>query len=71
MPLTNGNVNLPTGTLSGRHQTQTIVTSGQLYKADAYRPMIVAYPQGAPVRLEEIGRVLRQRRKRQSRQLVH
>jgi HAE1 family hydrophobic/amphiphilic exporter-1 len=54
----NSNVNLPTGTLSGQHQTQTIVSSGQLYNADAYRPMIVAFRQGAPVRLDQIGRVL-------------
>ena len=54
----NSNVNLPTGTLSGQHQSQTIVSSGQLYNADAYRPMIVAFRQGAPVRLDQIGRVL-------------
>ena len=54
----NGNVNLPTGALSGRHQALTILASGQLYNAEAYRPMIVAYRQGAPVRLDQIGRVL-------------
>ncbi len=54
----NGNVNLPTGALSGKHQALTILASGQLYNADAYRPMIVAYRQGAPVRLEQIGRVI-------------
>jgi HAE1 family hydrophobic/amphiphilic exporter-1 len=54
----NSNVNLPTGTLSGQHLSQTIVSSGQLYNADAYRPMIVAFRQGAPVRLDQIGRVL-------------
>ncbi len=54
----NGNVNLPTGALSGQHQTLTILSSGQLFNAEAYRPMIVAYRQGAPVRLDQIGRVL-------------
>ncbi len=54
----NGNVNLPTGALSGKHQALTILASGQLYDAEAYRPMIVAYRQGAPVRLDQIGRVL-------------
>jgi hydrophobic/amphiphilic exporter-1 (mainly G- bacteria), HAE1 family len=53
-----GNVNLPTGALSGRHQALTILASGQLYNAEAYRPMIVAYRQGAPVRLDQIGRVI-------------
>jgi len=54
----NGNVNLPTGALSGQHQSLTILSSGQLFTAEAYRPMIVAYRQGAPVRLDQIGRVI-------------
>jgi hydrophobic/amphiphilic exporter-1 (mainly G- bacteria), HAE1 family len=54
----NGNVNLPTGALSGKHQALTILASGQLYNAEAYRPMIVAFRQGAPVRLNQIGRVI-------------
>ncbi|MEW6185888.1 MAG: efflux RND transporter permease subunit [Thermodesulfobacteriota bacterium] len=54
----NSNVNLPTGTLSGQYQTHTIMSSGQLYTAEAFRPMIVAYRQGAPVRLDQIGRVM-------------
>jgi len=54
----NSNVNLPTGSLSGPYQTYTIESSGQLYKAEAFRPIIVAYRQGAPVRLDQIGRVL-------------
>jgi hydrophobic/amphiphilic exporter-1 (mainly G- bacteria), HAE1 family len=52
------NVNLPTGALTGQHRTQTILASGQLFNAEAYRPMIVAYRQGAPVRLDQIGRVI-------------
>jgi HAE1 family hydrophobic/amphiphilic exporter-1 len=53
-----GNVNLPTGTLEGRQQAFTIEASGQLYDAAAYRPMIVAYRNGSPVRLDELGRVI-------------
>ncbi|HXT41240.1 MAG TPA: multidrug efflux RND transporter permease subunit [Candidatus Angelobacter sp.] len=52
-----GNVNLPTGTLYGHHQAFTIQASGQLQKAADYRPLIVAYRNGRPVRLEELGRV--------------
>jgi HAE1 family hydrophobic/amphiphilic exporter-1 len=52
------NVNLPTGTLWGPHQAVTIQASGQLTEAKAYRPLIVAYRAGAPVRLEQIGRVV-------------
>jgi HAE1 family hydrophobic/amphiphilic exporter-1 len=53
-----GNVNLPTGTLYGKNQAFTVQASGQLMKAADYRPLIVSYRQGRPVRLEEIGRVI-------------
>jgi HAE1 family hydrophobic/amphiphilic exporter-1 len=53
-----GNVNLPTGTLYGHQQAYTIQASGQLTDAAAYRPLIVAYRNGSPVRLEELGRVV-------------
>ncbi len=53
-----GNVNLPTGTLQGEKQAFTIQATGQLYNAAAYRPLIVAYREGSPVRLEELGRVI-------------
>ena len=53
-----GNVNLPTGTLEGQKQAFTIQATGQLYNAAAYRPLIVAYRNGSPVRLEELGRVI-------------
>ncbi len=53
-----GNVNLPTGTLWGSQQAVTVQATGQLTDAAAYRPLIVAYRNGAPVRLEELGRVI-------------
>ncbi|MBI4681717.1 MAG: efflux RND transporter permease subunit [Nitrospirae bacterium] len=56
--LSRGNVNLPTGTLNGRQQAFTIQATGQLYNAAAYRPLIVAYRNGSPVRLEELGKVI-------------
>jgi HAE1 family hydrophobic/amphiphilic exporter-1 len=52
------NVNLPTGVLSGASQAFTIQASGQLLDAAAFRPVIVAYRDGLPVRLEELGRVI-------------
>jgi HAE1 family hydrophobic/amphiphilic exporter-1 len=52
-----GNVNLPTGTLWGRHEAVTVQASGQLTDAAQYRPLIVAYRNGSPVRLEQLGRV--------------
>jgi HAE1 family hydrophobic/amphiphilic exporter-1 len=56
--LRSANVNLPTGTLYGSNKAFTVLATGQLYKADAYRPIIVAYRDGSPVRLEELGRVI-------------
>jgi len=53
-----GNVNLPTGTLYGTKKAFTIQATGQLYNAAAYRPLIVAYRKGSPVRIEELGRVI-------------
>ncbi len=53
-----GNVNLPTGTLWGRQKAVTVQATGQLTDAAAYRPLIVAYRNGSPVRLEELGRVI-------------
>jgi hydrophobic/amphiphilic exporter-1 (mainly G- bacteria), HAE1 family len=52
------NVNLPTGTLYGSQRAFTVEATGQLTRADAYRPVIVTYRNGSPVRLEELGTVL-------------
>jgi HAE1 family hydrophobic/amphiphilic exporter-1 len=52
------NVNLPTGELFGPHLAYTVQATGQLTRAEAYRPLVVAYRQGSPVRLEELARVL-------------
>ncbi|MEI6429462.1 MAG: efflux RND transporter permease subunit [Pseudanabaena sp. ELA607] len=53
-----GNSNQPTGTLYGQNKTLTIDTNGSLDNAAAFRPLIVAYRNGAPVRLNEVGQVL-------------
>ena len=53
-----GNVDLPTGTLYGHHQSFTVLANGQLERAADYRPLIVAYRNGNPVRLQDVGRVL-------------
>ena len=52
------NVNLPTGILYGPHRSFTVQASGQLLRAPDYRPLIVAYRGGAPVRLRELGQVI-------------
>ncbi len=51
------NVNMPTGTLYGAHQAFTLQANGQLTRASLYRPLIVAYRNGSPVRLDELGNV--------------
>jgi hydrophobic/amphiphilic exporter-1 (mainly G- bacteria), HAE1 family len=56
--IASGNVNLPTGTLYGTHQAFTIEASGKLKNAEAYRPLIVTYRNGAPVRLGDLGKVI-------------
>jgi len=54
----NANVNLPTGTLYGTHKAYTVQATGQLMRASLYRPLIVAYRNGSPVRLAELGNVV-------------
>jgi hydrophobic/amphiphilic exporter-1 (mainly G- bacteria), HAE1 family len=56
--LADSNVNLPTGTLWGPNQAFSVQATGQLTTAAAYRPLIVAYRNGSPVRLEQLGRVV-------------
>ena len=52
------NTNLPTGRLDGDKQAFTIESSGTLRDASAYRPVIVAWKNGSPVRLEELGNIV-------------
>jgi hydrophobic/amphiphilic exporter-1 (mainly G- bacteria), HAE1 family len=53
-----GNVNQPTGILYGPHRAFTVQANGQLTKASDYAPLIVAYRNGAPVRLKDLGQVV-------------
>jgi hydrophobic/amphiphilic exporter-1 (mainly G- bacteria), HAE1 family len=52
------NVNIPTGALYGPTQAFTVQASGQLTEAALYRPIIIAYRGGSPVRLEDLGQVV-------------
>jgi hydrophobic/amphiphilic exporter-1 (mainly G- bacteria), HAE1 family len=52
----NANVNLPTGTIYGE-RTFVVKTNGQLMRASAYGPSIIAYRGGYPVRLDEVAHV--------------
>ncbi len=53
-----GNVDLPVGTLDAPNRAFTLVSEGQLKNAAAFKPLAVAYRNGAPVRLQDIGTVL-------------
>jgi HAE1 family hydrophobic/amphiphilic exporter-1 len=52
------NVNLPSGTLWGPRQAFTVEANGQVMNAAAYRPLVVTYRNGSPVRLEDLGEVI-------------
>jgi multidrug efflux pump len=52
--LSNANVNQPKGTFDGPQQSYTIGANDQLFSGDHYRPIIVAYRNGAPVRVADV-----------------
>src|SRR5437868_4178598 len=55
--LQNWNVNLPTGQLFG-DSTYNIKAAGQLMNAAAFRPIVITYRRGAPVRLDQVANVI-------------
>ncbi|WP_243544205.1 efflux RND transporter permease subunit [Pseudodesulfovibrio tunisiensis] len=52
-----GNVNLPVGTVAGPAREYIVRSSGKLVSAKDYRPLIVAWRNGSPVRLSDVARV--------------
>jgi hydrophobe/amphiphile efflux-1 (HAE1) family protein len=52
------NVDLPKGTLNSPRQTYTLNTNDQLLKADDYANLVIAYRNGAPVRIRDVGRAI-------------
>src|SRR5215510_12391514 len=56
--LGNWNVNLPTGQLFGPNSTYNIKAAGQLMNAEAFKPVVITYRHGAPVRLEHVANVI-------------
>ena len=55
--LSNANVNQAKGTFDGPQQSYTIGANDQLFSGDHYRPIIVAYRNGAPVRVADVATV--------------
>jgi HAE1 family hydrophobic/amphiphilic exporter-1 len=56
--LNDGNVNIPAGVLWGPQRTVTLQATGQLFKANEYGSLVVAYRNGSPVRLADLGHVI-------------
>jgi hydrophobe/amphiphile efflux-1 (HAE1) family protein len=51
-------VNAPKGTLDGRKQSLTLDTTDQIFDASAFNAVIVAYRNGAPVRISDLGKAV-------------
>jgi hydrophobic/amphiphilic exporter-1 (mainly G- bacteria), HAE1 family len=56
--ISSGNPNLPTGILWGPHRAYTVRADGQIESAPQFRSLVIAYRNGAPVRLQDVARVL-------------
>src|SRR3989441_324300 len=56
--LSQANVDQPKGNLEGARQSFTIGANDQLFSADEYRALVVAYRNGAPVRLSDVANVV-------------
>jgi hydrophobic/amphiphilic exporter-1 (mainly G- bacteria), HAE1 family len=54
----NANPNTPTGSLYGKYSNLTLQTNAEPKNAADFRPLIVAYRNGAPVRLEQVANVI-------------
>jgi multidrug efflux pump len=52
------NVNAPKGSFDGPRQSYTIGSNDQIFSADAYKPIVVAYKNGAPIRLGDIANII-------------
>ncbi len=52
------NVNLPKGYISDNHHSYDLIANDQIFKAADYRPLIITYQNGKPVRLSDLGDVI-------------
>ncbi len=56
--LASANVNQPKGNIDGPRQDYALATNDQLYKADGFKPLVIAYANGSPIRLQDVSRVV-------------
>jgi multidrug efflux pump len=53
--LVQANVNQAKGNLDGPRQDFALATNDQLFKAASFKPLVLAYRNGAPIRLQDVG----------------
>jgi multidrug efflux pump len=56
--LSQANVDMAKGTFDGLHQAYTIGANDQLLSSEGYKPLIIAYRNGAPVRVSDVANVV-------------
>ncbi|MDL2718396.1 MAG: efflux RND transporter permease subunit [Acidobacteriota bacterium] len=56
--ISSGNSNRPVGIVYGPEKALSVQTNGRLVNAAAYRPLVVAWRNGAPVRLGDVANVV-------------
>jgi multidrug efflux pump len=56
--IANANSNLAKGQLNFNRQTSEIYTNDQIFKAYQYKPLIITYRNGNPVRISDVGEVV-------------
>ncbi len=52
------NVNQPKGNIDGARQDWSLATNDQLESADKFKPLVIAYKNGAPIRLVDVANVI-------------
>ncbi len=56
--IVSSNINMPKGSFDGQRQSFAIQTNDQISSAAGFRPMIIAYRNGAPIRVSDVGDVI-------------
>src|ERR1700759_3211003 len=56
--IANANVSGPKGSLDGAQQSYTIAANDQIAAAEAYKPIIIAYPNGNPVTIGDVAQIV-------------
>jgi hydrophobe/amphiphile efflux-1 (HAE1) family protein len=52
------NVNAPKGSFDGARQSYAIGVNDQIFSANEYKPIIIAYKNGSPIRISDVGDVI-------------